>query len=425
MGFTKKQISNFLDDKILFRFSIEEQYVINYNHQNEEYTFDELERISKSNFEYWNSVSREGYSQEWEILNKNITRVREYLSTIEELDSESIRNYFYNNIPSNREEIETDKYLYKISMSSPIDRDAEFGKIKNFVSFYIQHLTNNLREAVINFIRLSKNMYEIGYDLSSTSQYRFYPALYLLKQHFSDLKESKDDFETNIVLPIKSKLQEISDDSNEQYKEITTFIETKHNEIQQQFDEKSIELKEFQNSINIWQEGKEARLNDLEETYKNKLSLEAPEELWYNRSKEYREKAKYWTWVLIVSALALVGFLTGLVMVIHDYSLDSIQEIPFISKSFILVSIISFFVYIIRVLIKIVMSNHHLATEYEQKAALTRFYQALTYAGTDIAQEERIIIIHSLFSRTETGLVKTDSSNDVDAILSVLSKNVH
>ena len=425
MGFTKKQISNFLDNKILFRFSIEEQYVINYNHQNEEYTFDELERISKSNFEYWNSVSREGYSQEWEILNKNITRVREYLSTIEELDSESIRNYFYNNIPSNREEIETDKYLYKISMSSPIDRDAEFGKIKNFVSFYIQHLTNNLREAVINFIRLSKNMYEIGYDLSSTSQYRFYPALYLLKQHLSDLKESKDDFETNIVLPIKSKLQKISDDSDEQYKEITTFIETKHNEIQQQFDEKSIELKEFQSSINIWQEGKEARLNDLEETYKNKLSLEAPEELWYNRSKEYREKAKYWTWVLIVSALALVGFLTGLVMVIHDYSLDTIQEIPFISKSFILVSIISFFVYIIRVLIKIVMSNHHLATEYEQKAALTRFYQALTYAGTDISQEERIIIIHSLFSRTETGLVKTDSSNDVDAILSVLSKNVH
>lgn len=425
MGFTKKQISNFLDNKILFRFSIEEQYVINYNHQNEEYTFDELERISKSNFEYWNSVSREGYSQEWEILNKNITRVREYLSTIEELDSESIRNYFYNNIPSNREEIETDKYLYKISMSSPIDRDAEFGKIKNFVSFYIQHLTNNLREAVINFIRLSKNMYEIGYDLSSTSQYRFYPALYLLKQHFSDLKESKDDFETNIVLPIKSKLQEISDDSNEQYKEITTFIETKHNEIQKQFDEQSKGLKEFRSSINIWQTEKEARLNDLEETYKNKLSLEAPETLWYNRSKEYRRFAKCWTGVLVVFVVALVVALRELVIVIHEYSLDAVQEIPFISKSFILVSIISFFVYIIRVLIKIVMSNHHLATEYEQKAALTRFYQALTYAGTDIAQEERIIIIHSLFSRTETGLVKTDSSNDVDAILSVLSKNVH
>ena len=424
MGFTKKQISNFLDDKILFRFSIDAQYVINYNQQNEEYTFDELEKIAKSNFEYWNSVSVSDYSQEWVRLSNNITKVREYLSTIEELDIESVLNYFYSNLCSNREKIE-DKYLYKISMSSPIDRDTEFGQIKNFVSFYTQYLTNDLRNAVISFIRLSKNMHEIGNSLSSTSQYNFYPALYLLKQNLSDIKESKDDFETNIVLPIKSKLQQISDDSNEQYKEITTFIETKYNEIQQQFDEQSKGLKEFRSSINIWQEEKEARLNNLEETYKDKLSLEAPETLWYNRSKEYREKAKYWTWVLIGSALALVGFLTGLVMVIHDYSLDTIQEIPFISKSFILVSIISFFVYIIRVLIKIVMSNHHLATEYEQKAALTRFYQALTLAGTDIAQEERIIIIHSLFSKSDTGLVKTDSSNDVDAILSVLSKNVH
>ena len=423
MSFTKKQISNFLDDKILFRFSIDEQYVINYNQQNEEYTFDELEKIIKSNLEYWNSVSIDAYSQDWVKLSNNITNVREYLSTIEELDLESILNCFYSNISSNREKIEEDKYLYKISMSSPIDRDTEFGKIKSFVSFYTQHLTNDLKDAVKNFIRLSKNMHEVGHYLTSTYRYDFYPALYLLKQHLSDLKESKDDFETNIVLPIKSKLQKISDDSDEQYKEITTFIETKHNEVQKQFDEKSKELKEFRSSINIWKEEKEARLNNLEETYKNKLSLELPELLWNNRSEEYRRLARCWTGVLVVFVVALVVSLRELVIVIHEYSLDTVQEIPFVSKSFILVSIISFFVYIIRVLIKIVMSNNHLATEYEQKAALTRFYQALTYAGTDISQEERIIIIHSLFSKTETGLVKTESSNDVDAILSVLSKN--
>lgn len=423
MGFTKKQISNFLDNNILFRFFIREEYVINYNPQSEEYTFDELEKIAKSNFEYWDSVSGDYFSQEWANLSRNITRVREYLSTIEELDLQSIRNYFYNNIPSNREEIDKDKYLYTISINAPIDKDTEFGAIKNFVSFYTQHLTNYLNEAVKNFIRLSKNMHEVGHDLTSTYRYDFYPALYLLKQHLSDLKESKDDFETNIVLPIKSKLQEISDDSEEQFKEITTFIETKHNEIQKQFDEQSKGLKEFRSLINVWQEEKEARLNDLEETYKNKLSLALPELLWNNRSEEYRRLAKCWTGVLVVFVVALVVSLRELVIVIHEYSLDTVQEIPFVSKSFILVSIISFFVYIIRVLIKIVMSNHHLATEYEQKAALTRFYQALTYAGTDISQEERIIIIHSLFSKTETGLVKTDSSNDIDAILSVLSKN--
>ena len=357
MGFTKKQISNFLDDKVLFRFSIREEYAISYNQQSEKYTFDEIEKITKSNLEYWNSVSIDGYSQEWTNLSRNITRVREYFSTIEELDLERILNYFYSNLSSNWEKIEKDKYLYVISMNSPIDRDKGFGQIKNFVSFYTQYLTNYLSDAVINFIRLSKNMHEIGNALSSTSQYRFYPALYLLKQHFSDLKESKDDFETNVVLPIKNKLQEISNDSDEQYKEITTFIESKHNEIQKQFDEQSKGLKEFRSLINIWQEEKEARLNNLEETYKDKLSLEAPETLWYNRSKEYRRFAKCWTGVLVVFVVALVVALRELVIVIHEYSLDAVQEIPFISKSFILVSIISFFVYIIRVLIKIVMSK--------------------------------------------------------------------
>lgn len=70
------------------------------------------------------------------------------------------------------------------------------------------------------------------------------------------------------------------------------------------------------------------------------------------------------------------------------------------------------------------MSNHHLATEYIQKAALTRFYQSLTYAGTYIDKEERLIIINSLFSRVDTGLIKTDSSNDSEAILAILSKNI-
>ena len=334
MSFTKKQISNFLDNNILFRFLIQEEYLINYNPQSEEYTFDELEKIAKSNFEYWDSVSGDYFSQEWANLSRNITRVREYLSTIEELDLQRIRNYFYN-IPNNREEIDKDKYLYIISINSPIDKDTEFGAIKNFVSFYTQHFTNYLNEAVKNFIRLSKNMHEVGHDLTSTYRYDFYPALYLLKQHLSDLKESKDNFETNIVLPIKSKLQEISDDSDEQYKEITTFIETKHNEIQKQFDEKTIELKEFQSSMDTWKEQKQAQLNDLEETYKNKLSLEAPEKHWHICSKEYREKAKSWTWVLIVAVLVLICSLAGLVMVIHDYSLDTIQEIPFVSKSFI------------------------------------------------------------------------------------------
>ncbi|WP_266336403.1 DUF6161 domain-containing protein [Streptococcus suis] len=113
-----------------------------------------------------------------------------------------------------------------------------------------------------------------------------------------------------------------------------------------------------------------------------------------------------------------------LVLVVYDYSKNITKAIPFISESFILITVISFFIYIIRILIKIVMSNHHLATEYKQKAAMTRFYQSLIYSGIDIDKDERLIIINSLFSKVETGLVKTDNSGDTDTILAILSKNI-
>ena len=428
MNFTKKQISNFLNDKILFRFTISSNFIIDFHEYEEVFTFDELEKIIKSNFTYWSSIydiTPNNFMSNWEALNDKFNSIKKYIFELGELNIDNINNQLYYNLSSNRESREQDKMVYILSISSPIDKDSEIRKIKSFVSFYIQQSQDSLDEAIKNFIYLSKNTSSIGSYFSDPYEYKFYPALYLLRKNFSNIKENVSDFETNIVAPLASKLKDISDDSDKQYREITSFTEDKHNEIQEQFDEKVSEFAEYQKSLNEWQKEKQNKLKDLEETYKNKLSLEAPEQLWNERAMEHQKRAIKWTYFLIGAVLALISVSVILVLVIHDYSLEAIKkEIPFISESFILISVISFFIYIVRVLIKIVMSNHHLATEYRQKAALTRFYQSLTYAGTDIDKDERLIIINSLFSRVETGLVKTDTSNDSDAILAILSKNI-
>lgn len=428
MSFTKKQVSNFLNDKILFRFTISSDFIIDFHEYKEFFTFDELEKIIKSNLTYWSSIydiAPNNFMSNWKNLSDKFILIRKYIFELEELNIDKINEQLYYNLSSSRESIEQDKMVYILSISSPIDKDSEIRKLKSFVSFYTQQSQDNLNEAIRNFIYLSKYNNAIGSYLSNTSQYVFYPALYLLRKNFSNIKENISDFETNIVAPLVSKLKDISDDSDEQYREITSFTEDKHNKIQEQFNEKVSEFAEFQKSLNDWQKEKQNKLKDLEETYKNKLSLEAPEQLWNERAIEHQKRATKWTWFLIGAVLALISVSVILVLVIHDYSLNVIKkEIPFISESFILISVISFFIYIVRVLIKIVMSNHHLATEYRQKAALTRFYQSLTYAGTDIDKDERLIIINSLFSRVETGLVKTDTSNDSDTILAILSKNI-
>ena len=427
MSYTKGQVSNFLNDKILFRFSISKEFTIEYIDYEKFFTFEELERIIKSNYDYWNSInesSSTNFASSWKNLNDSFNAVKNYILESEELDIVHIHNQIYSILTPNWETTGQDKKVYIISVSSPIDKDTQFHKIRRFVSFYIQYSEHDLDRAVKSFIYLYYNNNAIGSYFSNQYHYMFYPALYLLRKNFSNIKDNVIDFETNIVAPLASKLKDISDNSEVQYKEITTFIEDKHNQIQIQYDEKVSEFAEFKKSLDDWQKEKHDKIKALEDTYENKLSLEAPEILWKKRSKEHQMLAKKWTYFLIYAVIALIFALVGLVVVIHSY-LNSIQsELPFISKSFILISVISFFIYIVRILIKIVMSNHHLATEYKQKAALTRFYQALTKAGTDIEKEERLIIINSLFSKVETGLVKTDTSNDSDTILALLSKNL-
>lgn len=56
MSYTKSQVSNFLNDKILFRFSISKDFIIEFDDYKEFFTFEELERIIKSNYDYWNSI---------------------------------------------------------------------------------------------------------------------------------------------------------------------------------------------------------------------------------------------------------------------------------------------------------------------------------------------------------------------------------
>lgn len=427
MTLTKKQISNMINPSISFRFQISDSYTISFDTYASVYKFDDLERIVKRNFNYWKSISEDDSNTFfilWKALNDTVNSVRNYFSNAETLEINEVNSYLYNALTYLREEQDPEKTVYIIPLESPIDEDKEFCKIKDFVSFYVKQNKENLALAVGTYIDICNTPYKAGIHLSNPTPHSYYPVLYYMCQNFSNTADDISDFESNRLTPLSNRLHEIECDVDKQYEDITALVEKKHNEIQKLFDDKIHELNEFQNAIEAWKDSKEKRIHDLEETYNNKLKLEAPEKLWKDRAKEHQKSATCWSWGLILASVALIIASAWFIIVLHNYSLGNLKEAPFISRSFILVSVISFFIYVVRVLIKIVLSNHHLATEYRQKAALTRFYQSLTYAGTNIDKDERLIIMNALFSRVDTGLVKVDGSNDNDALLALLSKNI-
>jgi hypothetical protein len=69
-------------------------------------------------------------------------------------------------------------------------------------------------------------------------------------------------------------------------------------------------------------------------------------------------------------------------------------------------------------------SSYHLVRDAEERHTLTFFYLALL-KDTEVKDEDRNLILQSLFSRVETGLLKDDSSPTMpsDAISKIFTKN--
>jgi len=212
-------------------------------------------------------------------------------------------------------------------------------------------------------------------------------------------------------------------EAGENQQEITHFIEEKHKEVQDQVDKNIAEMDDYKFKVNDWETKKHKKLDVLEDTYRKKLQLEAPEVLWNERSEKYRKRANWWTVGLVLAAIILLLVIAWFVHSLHEFPKGITEKVPFLSQQVLFIGVISFFVYIIRVIVKIVMSNHHIAMEYEQKAALTRFYQALTYKGIEVDDNEKLIIMSALFSKADTGLVKTSESVDLDSVLGLITRN--
>lgn len=419
------QISIFMDNHIRFEI-LNESYSIDY--KNEEITFSELESIIRSNLKYWNTKNKESEMCTeilgiWNVWSELVKRLKGYLKQEDELIAEKLYNFMYNNFSSNPIPLSDGIKLYQLNIDSPIDKDSEIAMIRVFVDYYLNSwAADDLSNAIKNYVCIEKNKSYIGKYLNSTTTSSFLPAFFILNKEIRKEEMPFSNFQEEVVKPVSEKVEEIDLKIKDKFIETTKLIEEKDENIIGIFNKHSSEIDEIKIEINEWKDKKENQIDILEETYKNKLQLEAPETLWESRAAKYRIKSRWWMGGLLIFIMGLLVSGGYFVISIHDYLQGTVKEIPFISKSFIYVALISFLIYIIRIIIKIIVSSQHISMEYEQKAALTRFYQALIQDGKEVDKEEKLIIFNALFKKTDTGLIKTENSNDVEALLNILSK---
>ena len=348
----------------------------------------------------------------WNTWHERAKNLKNYLGDEDELTKEKLYGFIYNIFPSNYTSLSDELRLYTFNIDSPTDNDSGIAMIRMFIDYYLNSWAkDNLSTAIKNYVYIEKNKSYLGEHLYSRYNYDLIPALFVLNTELRKEDLPFKNFQKEVVKPVSEEVEKLDSQIRGKYEETTILINKHKNEID-----------EFKTKINEWRDNKERQIEKLEETYKSKLQLEAPETLWESRAAKYRIKSRWWMGGLSVFIVVLLVSGGYFAVKIHDYVQEMAKGIPFISKSFIYVALISFLIYIIRIIIKIIISNQHMSMEYEQKAALTRFYQALIQDGKEVDKEEKLIIFNALFKKTDTGLIKTENSNDAEALLNILSK---
>lgn len=139
--------------------------------------------------------------------------------------------------------------------------------------------------------------------------------------------------------------------------------------------------------------------------------MEAPADYWKKRGKVLKSDGqKFLIWLIILIVFAANGLFILLFQIPDGMLLKVFDDkVTAIKWSIILVTMVSLLAYGIKILARLTFSSYHLSRDAEEREQLTHFYLALKQ-DTSVKDNDRQLILQSLFSRADTGLLKEDSS---------------
>ncbi len=222
-------------------------------------------------------------------------------------------------------------------------------------------------------------------------------SLTRLRNDFSKYVNQSEQQLNNFLNEVKQKSEEYAKSINETKKTKETNFDNWYNEAKEQH--------------NVFVNETKKHREDLEKTYKELLKLKSPAEYWRTRAiKLKRDGKQYLAWLVALVVFA-AGFLYFLLSTISNGTIENIfkETGTAIKWSIVFISFLSLLAYGIRILAKISFSSFHLARDAEEREQLTYLYLALRKDG-NVDEKDRQIVLQSLFSRADTGLLKDDAS---------------
>jgi len=177
------------------------------------------------------------------------------------------------------------------------------------------------------------------------------------------------------------------------------------------------QTEEFDKSMNDWQK----RVADLESEYRENLRFKGPAQYWQHAANTHIFWGLMWgTILLLIVVLGMIEisdfFKTWLEGKQLKIQLDTIQGAAMF------ITFISAYAFILSVLSKLTLSSVHLYRDAKEREQLTHLYLSLSNE-TDLDANARQIVLQSLFSRSDSGLLGKEGGAPVMPILDIFRKN--
>ena len=169
-------------------------------------------------------------------------------------------------------------------------------------------------------------------------------------------------------------------------------------------------IKNIESSVDNLIKDKEHGFHNLEDTYRLQIKLEGPASYWAKRAKKYRNLGWLWSGVMLVLVTAFIFLLKYILYNPPDVFMLNIfnGEAGAIKGVVIFISILTSAAFLMRIVSKLIFSSFHLQRDSEEREQLTIVFLAMIKEGT-LKSDETALILQSIFSRADTGLLGKDS----------------
>lgn len=235
----------------------------------------------------------------------------------------------------------------------------------------------------------------------------------------SSISKLRNDFEKYIEKS-ETQLNSFLKNSENTYKEYIRIIDQLQKDKEEKFDNWFNQFLQKNETTAMFSE---KSLTNLTETYEELLRLKAPAEYWNTRAADLKKQGwKSLKWLIVLVSIGVVLLFTLLIILPGDLLEKIFQDTGTAIKwSIIFVTFISFLAYGIRLLAKVSFSAFHLARDAEEREQLTYLYLSLKNDG-NVEDSDRQLVLQSLFSRADTGLLKDDSAPTMPGVGGLLEK---